>query len=74
MIAHRRYGTWYLHSKGAVPGRGLNIIFWGEREFPGIDRKLKKIILYGNSRIICGNLRSDIFLEGTAIISNCPAI
>ena len=24
MIAHRRYGTWCLHSKGAVPGRGLN--------------------------------------------------
>ena len=34
-------------ARGAVPGRGLNKnSFWGgEREFPGIDRKLKKIIV-----------------------------
>ena len=27
---------------------------------------MKKIILYGNSRIICGNLRSDIFFRGNS--------
>ena len=56
-------GTWCLHSKGAVPGRGLNnnIIFRGNSNYQQLTSNLKKIILCGNLRVICGNLRSDVF-------------
>ena len=50
------------------------MFFRGNSNYQQLTSNLKKIILCGNLRVICGNLRSDIFLEGTAIISNCSAI